>query len=376
MKQILYISPFSHIGGGEISLLTILTNLDRKRFTPHLICYEDGPFVKKARSLGFKVSIFKRGQFYTDPFLIMRLIWYIKRNGINLVHVNSLDIRAGLAAWYSGVPFIGHLRVIIFFTWRDYFFTRLAKQVISVSNAVTKSFCEAFPAARKVFVVISNAVEVPAVVKPAPLREEFGLPPRTYLVGAIGRIDPWKGYEYLIDAAARITRITPHVYFVLIGGPSKTNPTEQHYLEMLKKRVARAAIVDRFIFTGFIDNPLNVIAACDIIAIPSYSLGRYGGKITEGFGRVAAEAMAVGVPVVASNIGGLSEIVEDGKTGLLVPPQNSDALYRAILRIIGDKNLKELLGRNGRAKFESLYTVEQQRSALESLYESVLSGKT
>ena len=154
MKQILYISLFSHIGGGEISLLTILKNLDRKRFTPHLICYEDGPFVEKARSLDFKVSIFERGPFYTDPFLIMRLIWYIKRNRINLVHVNSLDIRAGLAAWYSGVPFIGHLRVIIFFTWRDYFFTRLAKQVISVSNAVTKSFCEAFPAARKVFVVI------------------------------------------------------------------------------------------------------------------------------------------------------------------------------------------------------------------------------
>ncbi len=98
MKQILYISPFSHIGGGEISLLAILKTLDRERFSPHLICYEDGPFVKNARSFGFKDSIFERGPFYTDPLLIMRLISYIKKNGIDLIHVNSLDIRALAAA--------------------------------------------------------------------------------------------------------------------------------------------------------------------------------------------------------------------------------------------------------------------------------------
>lgn len=373
MKRILYISPFSHIGGGEISLLTILKAIDRGRFGPHLICYEDGPFVENARSLGLKVSIFKRGSFYTDPALIMRLISYIKKNGIDLVHVNSLDIRAGIAARSSGVPVVGHLRVIMPFTWRDILFVRMAQRVIAVSKVVVDSFCEISSGCRRAFVIIPNAVEVPAVVRPSPLREEFGLSPEARLVGAVGRIDPWKGYEYFIDAAAGISRTMPNVYFFLAGIPSETDRCEHDYFGSLKIRVARSGLNGRFFFLGFRSDPLSVIAACDVIVIPSYPLVRHGKSITEGFGRVSAEAMAVGVPVVASNVGGLGEIIEDKKTGLLVPPQDKDALSRAILEILGDKNLKELLVRNARVKFESLYTVGRQRLALESLYESVLS---
>jgi glycosyltransferase involved in cell wall biosynthesis len=373
MKKVLYICPFSHIGGGEISLLTILKALDRGKYDAHIICYARGPFVDRARSLGFPVLVFERGPLYTDFFLIARIAYYIMKNDISLVHVNSLDICAGIAARCSRIPLVGHLRVIMPFTWRDRLFVRMAARVIAVSKAAVDNFCQASLSRGKNFVIIPPAVEIPALVKPASLREEFRVPPAAYLVGAVGRIDMWKGYEYFIDAAAAISKERPDFYFILAGMPSETDAAERGYFESLKTHVARSGLSDRFFFIGFRDDPLGVIAACDLIAVTSYLRGGYKKVVTEGFGRVAAEAMAVGVPVVASNAGGLSEIIEDKKTGLLVPPQNSEALYRAILKIAGDEDLQRLLVCNARAKFEALYTVARQRSALESLYGKVLS---
>ncbi|MCX5667241.1 MAG: hypothetical protein NTY34_02890, partial [Candidatus Omnitrophica bacterium] len=91
MKKILYVSPFSHIGGGEISILTVIANLNKRELRPILVCYEDGPFVEKARRSGVETIVFTRAGLMSEFSIIWKLVRYIKEKKICLVHVNSLD---------------------------------------------------------------------------------------------------------------------------------------------------------------------------------------------------------------------------------------------------------------------------------------------
>lgn len=373
-KNILYISPFPHIGGGEISLLTILKNLDKKRFKLSLICYAEGLFVEKARKLGIDVIVFKRDSLFSNVSILWKLLRYIKKNNIHIMHVNCLDIRAGIAAWLAGVPFIGHLRVVFPFTWRDRLFVQLSRKVIAVSNAVVNAFCKESSGYMSKFVVIPNAIEIPGDITPARLREEFRLSSDTKLVGAVGRIDTFKGYEYFIESASIIKREMLNVAFFIIGGV--IHEEGEMYLTNLKRSVSKLGLSDCLFFTDFREDILSVIAALDILVVPSIEIRKAGGRVTEGFGRVAIEGMVVGVPVVASNIGGLTEIVEDNVSGMLVPPGNSSAIAEATLFILADEVKAKALSEAGRKRVEELFTIQQQADKIKKLYLKILERRT
>lgn len=370
MKNILYISPFSHIGGGEISLLTIIKHLDKGIFNYSLICYAEGPFVEKVKELDVKIIIFKRDSLLSNFSIIWNIFQYIRRNNINMVHVNCLDIRAGIAVWLAGVPFIGHLRVIFPFTWRDYLFVRFSKKVIAVSNAVVNAFCKERPFYRDKFIIIPNAVEVPENIVPAPLKKEYNLPENVKLVGAVGRIDSCKGYEYFIKAANIIrNNKKKDVFFFIIGGISHGDIEGQEYLEMLKSEVNELKLNDRCFFTGFREDVLEVIKVLDVLVVPSVVIKKGGGVVTEGFGRVAVEAMALGVPVVASNIGGLKEIIENNVSGILVPPCNPAAIAEAVTSILSDEiKAGTTMGKNGKKRVEEAFTVQKNMGRIQELY--------
>jgi glycosyltransferase involved in cell wall biosynthesis len=372
VKNILYISPFSHIGGGEVSLLILLKNLNRQMFKPLLTCYAEGPLVQHAKKLNIKTIIFKRDSFFSNFILILKIFRYIKENNVHLVHVNCLDTRAGIAAWLARVPFIGHLRVIFPYTWRDRFFVRLSHKVIAVSNAVIDTFCRERPSYREKFDIIPNPVEIPRSLAPVPLRKEYGIPNDTKLVGVIGRIDPWKGYEYFIRSAAIITGQRSDVFFFIIGGVVLGNRDEEKYLDILKSQVDELGLKDHFFFTGFRDDVPGVIKAFNVLVVPSVVLKKDGGEITEGFGRAAVEAMAVEVPVVASNIGGLKEIVEDKVSGILVNPGNPRAIAEAVLSILTDESKARRLGEAGKKRAKELFDVHNAIERVTELYFEVL----
>lgn len=374
MKRILYVSPFSRLGGGEISLLAILNNLDRKRFEPHVIFYEEGQAADKLRNVA-SVSVIRRGSYVTDPALIIRLARYIREHDIDLVHVNSLDMRAGIAARLAGSPLVGHLRVIFPFTWRDRLFVRLADKVIAVSNEVVRSICRGSPELKDRFTVIYNCVDAPELTVPADLRRKYGLPDKARVVGAAGRMDPWKGYEFLIAAAVKVVRERPETYFILAGKPSDGDPAEQSYMRSLRARASSCGIGDHFIFAGFTEDPLGFISGCDVVVVPSYELKVSGSVVkTEGFGRVAIESMAAGVPVIASDIGAFREIISPGRTGLLVKPADGGAISEAIMRVLDDGALRSHLAEEGRKSYETSFTARRQLDAIETLYESVIEG--
>ncbi len=372
MKNILYISPFTYIGGGEISLLILLKNLDHQMVRPFLICYAEGPLVQKAKKLGIKSAVLKRNYLFSSIFIVLKIFSYIKKNSIHLVHVNCFDIRAGIAARLARVPLIGHLRVIIPFTWRDRLFVRLSQKVIAVSNAVIDTFCRGRPSYRDKFEMIPNAVEIPNSLTPVPLRKEYDIPEDTKLVGSVGRIDPWKGYEYFSRAAALIKKQRSDVFFFIIGDVSQRDREGRAYLDILKKQAAELDLKDRLFFTGFREDILKVIKTLDILVVPSIVIKKYGGEVTEGFGRVAIEAMAVEVPVVASKIGGLTEIIEDNVFGMLVPPGNPNAIAEAVLSILTDKIKAKAMGKAGRKRVEESFTIQQHADKIKKLYLEIL----
>jgi glycosyltransferase involved in cell wall biosynthesis len=372
LRNILYISPLSYIGGGEVSLLTILRHLDKKRFNPSLICYSDGPFIEEVKNQGIEVTVFRKSSFSSDIAVILNILRYIRVKNIQLVHVNSLDIRGGIAAWLAGIPFIGHLRVIFPFTWRDRLFVRLSKKVVAVSNAVVDVFSGERGILRERFIVVPNAVEIPEGLTAAQLRKDFRIPEDAKLIGAVGRIDPCKGYEYFINAASFINKQRKDVYFFIIGGVSDEDIEGKRYLERLKRQVCETGLEEVVFFAGFRKDILEAIKALDILIVPSVVIKKEGGEITEGFGRVAIEAMAVGVPVVASRIGGLREIIEDGISGILVTPGEPQEIAKSVLRILDDEREADSLKKNARKRFERLYTPERCIESLNAIYNDIL----
>lgn len=363
---VLYISPPARLGGGEISLLTLVSHLPRDRYRPLVVTCEDGELVGRMRGLGVEVEILRRG-----PGLILRLARLIRQRDVALVHVNTFDLRAALAARLTGVPLVGHLRVIFPFRWPDRLFVRLCDRTVAVSDAARDHFCREAPGLRERFTTIYNAVSLPDPPKVSDLRAELGLSSGTPLVGAVARIDPWKGLDVFVRAAGLIRAHSPDVRFVIAGRPGES-PEEIAHEKNLRRLAHDLGLESDLFFLGFRPDGVEVIRQLDLLLVPSLILKAPGGPKSEGFGRVAAEALSVGTPVVAARAGGIPEVLGHGEAGVLVPPGDADALAGAALSLLRDEARRLTLARRGRRRFEECFTVERHVQQIVKVYEEVL----
>lgn len=190
------------------------------------------------------------------------------------------------------------------------------------------------------------------------IRKSFGIYDDEIMVLSLQRLHKLKGVEYLITAIPGVIEKTPNVKFIIVGkGPEK---------EKLEELVKKLDIGRNVIFTGFVPHgeKLSAAAACDIFAFHS----NY-----ESFGIVLVEAMASGKPVISTDVGAIPEIVDDGKTGIIVPPRDSKAFADAILKLVEDKNLRTKMGIEGRKKAEREYGWDKIVERYEGIYESLIS---
>jgi glycosyltransferase involved in cell wall biosynthesis len=177
------------------------------------------------------------------------------------------------------------------------------------------------------------------------------------VVGSVGRLSPEKGLKYLLRAMAEITRQEPRARLLLAGdGP------ERRSLEQL---VARLGLLDRVEFTGEVphDQVPRALARMDVFVMPS---------TWEGFGVAALEAAAMKLPILASNVHGIPDVVEDGVTGILVPPKDVAALSQAILRLLRDPEERRRMGRAGREMVATRYSWADNVRQMEALYNELL----
>ena len=172
------------------------------------------------------------------------------------------------------------------------------------------------------------------------------------VVGHVGELDhSHKGQGTIIEAARAMRDSDPGVHFVLVGEGRD------------EQRLRRAAAgLDNVAFAGFVENVEDYLAAFDVFVYPS---------LYEGLGSSLLDAMAFGLPIAASNVGGIPEVVQDGVNGLLIPPQDSEALVGALRRLLGDSELRDAMARDNRARAAEFDT-DRMTTAYESIYRAIL----
>ena len=351
-------------GGAQVALWRLLARLDRLRFSSTVACLYNGDkaVAQAIRALGIEVRD-ARMHHKADLVALLRLYRWIRHLRPTILHTSLFhaNLPGRILGRLAGVPVVicSERTMAMESEWRY----RLNRWTIGLVDRVTvvsaqvRDFCTVhigLPAGK--LVLIPNGVELP----PAPLasrqevRAELGLPLDAPVAGAVSRLDPVKGVRFLIQALARLDG----VHLAIAGdGP------ERAALEALAERLG---VAGRVHWLGQRGDVQRLLPAFDLFVQPS---------LHEGLPNTVLEAMAAGLPVVATGVGGTPEAVVDGVTGLLVRPGDPEPLARAISRLLDDPAARQTMGQAGRERVVQHFTVERMVAQTETLYEQLLVGK-
>jgi glycosyltransferase involved in cell wall biosynthesis len=245
--------------------------------------------------------------------------------------------------------------------WMDRTLAGISRKVICVSRKVEEFYLRKVPELRSKTVVIYNGIDA-EFFKPAgkrdQARERLGVPGERFLAGTIGRLVPQKRQQDLLLAIERLKKAGRNVGGVLIGeGPERSK---------LEEKVRALGLEKEIIFTGFCDDTPALYSGLDAFVLCSER---------EGFPMTLLEAMAAGVPVVATDVGGVSECVEHEKTGLLIPAGEPEAIADALLRLAEDLSLRDRLVKNAGERVRQEFSIARMARRHEEVYEQGLRSK-
>jgi glycosyltransferase involved in cell wall biosynthesis len=371
---VLFVSTPTYIGGTEISLLSLMEGLTGHDYVPHLLTGGDGPFLKRAHeagvpSSGLELAWFSRRRPWRYARSIWKIVRSIRNRRIALVHTNcDHSLRyVMLASRLAGVPYVSHVRDMVrtWFRADNVVALNRAARVIANSNAVAQACIQAGVEPGRT-TTIHDGIDVEAFrAVPAQLgsgvRKELGIPDDAVVIGIVGQIQPLKGHAELVEASLQLVAKLDRVQFLVVGSPP---PGEEAaaFAASLRSTARGLERAGRFHFAGFRSDTPAIMKAIDILAIPSW---------TEAFGIVAVEGMAAGCAVVATDVGGLPEIVTHELDGLLVPPRDVDALSTALYRLAVEPRLRGRLGQAAHCSAERFGAASHVRRVVD-VYDRVL----
>ncbi len=293
----------------------------------------------------------------------------IKNNRIDLVHThNNLTFCKPemIAARLAGIPCISHQHSYTKYKYFDLLFKRLVNIFIYISNDIANHFISQGVPMEKGRLVF-NGIDIKiffGTVDVDRVRHDLGCNFDELLVGSIGRIDWWKGHEFFIEALAIASRTISNLKGFVVGSMTCQTPANIEYQDYLHELVKSKRLEDKIIFTGYQNNIPEIMGAMDVVV--------HASSEPEPFGLVVIEGMAAKKPVVATAAGGVLDIIENGVNGFLVPCKNSQEMARAIEQILSDKNKAMQVGLAARRCVEEMFTVNQQVSSVEKIYDFLL----
>jgi len=349
------------VGGGEISLLTLLEAMDRSCWSPIVVVPSEGEVASRCRALELPTHVIPMPSLRRPGRAMLRSVSSIRRLAREtcavLLHANGSRAMfyAGLAGRLKGCPVIWHVRVANRDRFLDSVLARLASAVIANSKAVGWRFSRALgDKVRCIYNGVNLAQFVPRQA-PARLRTSLGLPDGAAVVASVGRFVPYKGFGVLLEAAGMVRASRSDVHWLLVGDGELRGALE---------RQCRALGLEAQVhFTGWREDVPDILAVCDVFILPS---------MAEHFGRVIIEAMAMGKAVVATDAGGVPEIVIPGETGLLVPPGDATAMAQAVTALLEDPSRCSRFGAAGRGRVETKFSLARHVAAIEALYAELL----
>lgn len=196
--------------------------------------------------------------------------------------------------------------------------------------------------------VIYNGIPYDPYLQAKPtLREELGLSSDHILIGMVGRINPGKGQGFFLEMAQTLVATYPHLHFVLVGDPF---PGYEPILDELRKKIEQEGLSQQVSYLGFREDIPQIMASLDIFVLPSV--------LPDSFPTVILEAMAAGKPIVATKSGGAAEMIEEGKTGFLIPIHDRKAGVVALSKLVEDQNLREKMGKSGQDRVLKEFSLE------------------
>lgn len=288
---------------------------------------------------GIDISCLDRAKF--DPLTLFDLIDIIRRQEIDILHLHGYGATTfgRLAGFFTSTPCIVHehmydATIPFYQKWMDAFLSRCDYQAIAVSDSVKDFMVRLRHIPEERVQVIRNGVPFEmfdrfGVRQPQEtLRQRLNIPSEHKIVSIVGRLDPIKGHIYFLQAAQLILRQFNKVTFLVVG--------DGELMDELRRECRELNISPHVIFTGHCDDVPALLSESDIKVISSLS---------EGIPMTLFEAMAAGCPVVSTEVGGLGEVIKEGKTGFLVPPQQPSAMAEKILLLLRDEDLLRKIGR-------------------------------
>jgi glycosyltransferase involved in cell wall biosynthesis len=301
-----------------------------------------------------------------DLLKIHALAGIFRRERFDLVHTHLFhaDVAGRLAAIHAAVPHVVHSVHVAegrFRPWQFFWARMMADvcdRIVAVSYAVRdfhSSRC-GLPADR--YTVIPNGIDASAYrhdpAKRHALRRRLGLTPSDILVAFVGRLDHQKGIDVLLSAASHLGARGKPIHLVIAGDGPQRSLVENFIAHGEGGRFCR--------WLGFYQDVQGVLSAADLFALPS----RW-----EGFGLAAAEAMAAGLPVIATSVPGLQEVLDFGRAGAMIPSEDVITLTEAIERLSAEPAIRRSLGEVGRRRVVENYSIESNIAAHERLYEEI-----
>jgi len=318
-----------------------------------------------AKGRGFDVRIFLcNGRF--DKKTIRMIQDYVNSKGFRILH--SHNYKSNFYAWRAlsnnSIRWIvtKHGRrfgsKLLLYNLLDGFVVRHADRVVGVSKEITKKMKLTGIDSKKVC-LIENGVSLDRYQKriaSESIRESLGIKKDVPVIGTVGALTKEKGHLYFLNAAREVNRIFPRAVFLFVG-----DGAQRPYLENMASKLG---VADKVIFAGMRKDIPEILSILDVFVLPS---------LNEGLPMALLEAQAAKIPVVATRVGAIPDVLEDGITGMLIPPKHSQAITEAIIMILSDKKFASGVAQKGFERVRDNFSAEKMASKYLSIYKELLS---
>lgn len=370
MKNILFVHSSSELYGSDRSLLNIVKHIDKKKYSIYVILPCPGPLADEMKKIrGVQVEIYevavlrrknlslKGGIQYLKEFIVSYkyLKKFIREKRIDLVDTNTAVVFPGaIAAKHCKIKSIWHIREIIKSNIENRVVSFMMNHYSDFIIANSKATGKALRVNQEKIQVVYNAVEekTDSICCNAHGRK---------IVGMAGRINRWKGQKLFVDAAEIVHKAMPDIVFEIAG---EAYAGEEYLKEDLLRYIKEKKLQETVLLLGQVNNMEKFYADLDIFVLPSIQ--------PEPFGLVVIEAMEYGIPVIATNHGGPTEIITEGKDGFLVDYHKPDQMAECILRLMADEGKRKQMGMEGRKKKREYFSVCAMAGKIETVFERAL----
>ena len=369
--KLMLITHDLNIGGLQRVVADIALNLDPARYEVSVLALrEGGPFEKDLQEAGIPVYILPMTPGRVDYFAFWKIRQLIVKLAPDIIHTHNTQpfIEGTLAAMLAGRPAVVHTDHGRQFPdkrrymWMEWLASKAVASIVSVSEDNKASLVkhEHIPACK--IRVIPNGIDdkkYRTKIDSGLKRAALGVEPDAWpVLGWCGRLSPEKGLPVLLHALPDLVRRYPRLRLLLIGdGASRKE---------LESQAENAGMAPYIRFLGARSDVPEVLQVVDVFVLPS---------IREGLPLVLLEAMAAGVPIVATDVGGSRQAVHDGVTGYLVPSENPAALAQAVCRVLDDESLRRAFSEEGRRRFAEQFTIGQMVERYDEVYRQRLTHR-